>query len=239
MFPLARFCLGQQAATPRGCQTDSTSSMSEDWTTHDSNLVLYDCLSQPKGRRPSLPPEIIHLILAHSSRWILLGTEMFVLDSDRTPGGYRISRWSGHDSIPILTTQKLSRQDALSLGGVIFSFRSCDQGWSWESKSHGTFNGSCTWMETGVVGDDDALAIEQRWELQRNRHAGREPEDYRIEFGEGHSLFESLREGDRIGMWCRAMYPGWQNYVHEAKIEMWFHGPDDLQEGPSWQQAVG
>lgn len=94
-------------------------------------------------------------------------------------------------------------------------------------------------METGVVGDEDAPANEQRWELQRNRHAGRFPEDYTIELGEGHGLFESLREGDRIGMWCRAMYGGWQNFVYEAKIEVWFYGPDDLQEGPSRQQAVG
>ncbi len=93
-------------------------------------------------------------------------------------------------------------------------------------------------METGVVGDDEGPAIEQRWELQRNRHAGRLPEDYTIRFGEGHDLFESLREGDRIGVWGRAMYPGWQNLVYEAQIEVWFHGPDDLQECHSRKQAV-
>lgn len=89
-------------------------------------------------------------------------------------------------------------------------------------------------MEAGIVGEDDML-----WELQRNRHAVSVPKDYEIVFGEGHGLFGSLREGDTIGLWARAMYPGWQNFVYEANIEMWFYGPDDLQGRPSQQQAMG
>ena len=71
---------------------------------------------------------------------------------------------------------------------------------------------------------------QQRWELQRNRHAGREVEDYRIEFDKDHEMFKSLRKGDKIALWARAMYPGWQNFVYEANIELWFDGVDDLQD---------
>lgn len=85
-------------------------------------------------------------------------------------------------------------------------------------------------MEASIIRDTDVELSEKRWELQRNRHAGREAENYRIELEKDHEMLTFLREGDKIALWARALYPGWRNFVHEAKIELRFAGVDDLQE---------
>ena len=61
----------------------------------------------------------------------------------------------------------------------------------------------------------------RRYELQRNRHAAREPEDYRHELGIGHEILQQVEEGDSIVLWARAMYPAWENRVYRAMIEVW------------------
>ena len=209
-----------------------TSTQNQQWTIHDANLALFSCLSQPMGKRRALPPEIILLILAQRSRWILRSIEQYPLTSPVHNRGHRISQRQGEDEEAILLTRAFSDQDILTLERVIFTFSSRDQGWSSYPKYHGTYDQSYTWIEAGAWRrHDHATVADGRWELHRNRHAGGEPEDYRIEFGRDHELFATLwggAGGDRIAMWARAMYPGWQNYVHEANIELCFHGPDDL-----------
>lgn len=89
-------------------------------------------------------------------------------------------------------------------------------------------------MEAGIIASDgDLPANDERCRLQANRHADSNPEDYTIRLDENHDLLDSMEEGDSIGLWARAMYPAWQNFVYEAKIDLWFHGPDKLQELPS------
>ena len=61
----------------------------------------------------------------------------------------------------------------------------------------------------------------ERHELQRNRHASRKPEDYRVEIGPDHELLQSLKEGDVIDVLACAQYPAWTNIVHRASIEIW------------------
>jgi len=38
--------------------------------------------------------------------------------------------------------------------------------------------------------------------------------------GDGKYFLETLQPGDRIGVWARALYPGWVNHVKEISIEM-------------------
>lgn len=213
-------------------QQHPASSTSEIWTIHDSNLALFDCLSQSIGKRPALPPEMIMLILTDPSRWILLNSESFELASSPSrPGQARVIHWQGTDREPILSTRVLLQRDAIAAVGAIFTFRSQDQGWSSDNRMHhGTYDHSWTWMEASIIRDTDVELSEKRWELQRNRHAGREAENYRIELEKDHEMLTFLREGDKIALWARALYPGWRNFVHEAKIELRFAGVDDLQE---------
>ena len=69
----------------------------------------------------------------------------------------------------------------------------------------------------------------ERYELQRNRHAGREPEVYRIELERAHELLGQVEDGDRFALWARAMFLGWENCVYDAMIEIYCS--DDLTEG--------
>ena len=56
--------------------------------------------------------------------------------------------------------------------------------------------------------------------LNRNRHTGLHPEDYVIELGAEHDLLKRAEEGDRLALWARAVFPGWENRVHKAGIQI-------------------
>lgn len=131
-----------------------------------------------------------------------------------------------------MTTQSFSKGEVLSLVGAIFRFRSKDQGWSSSPrKFHGTYDQSYTWFEACIFGEEGEFKHpeEEKWTLQRNRHAGEEPEEYEVELlAESHPMFENLEAGDKIGLKAKAMYPGWENHVYDASIELWFAKPDDL-----------
>lgn len=200
------------------------------WTTHESNLALFECLSRPVGNRPALPSELIFLILAEPSRWVLQAIESFPLKTPRPMFGSqaRVTTQQENDHEPIINTRQLSQQDLKSLVGATMTFRSMDQGWSSYPRFHGTYDQSYTWMEVGLIRKSSDFQDQQRWELQRNRHAGREAEEYTVEIGQNHEMFMSLEEKDEIAIWARAMYPGWQNFVYDANIDLWFAGPDRL-----------
>ena len=40
------------------------------------------------------------------------------------------------------------------------------------------------------------------------------------ESGSGAGFLDSLRPGDRVGLWMRAMHAGWDNYLKEASIKL-------------------
>ena len=204
-----------------------TNSETQSWTTHDSNLALFECLSQPGPKRPALPAEIILLILAHPSRWIELHRESY--QHSGSPNGAPSSFREGTDRLPIIVTRALSAGEVAGLTRIIFTFCTQDQGWSSYPEHHGTYNCSSTWMETGITLGDGSEGME-RWELQRNRHAGQKPEYYKVEFDQNHKLIRSLEEGDHIGMWARARYPAWVHRVFGANIELVFYGVDDLED---------
>ena len=196
----------------------------ENWTTHDSNVTLFKCLSVPGPSRPTLPAEIILLILADPSRWIETQRKVYTLP--RIPHPHHLDFRQGNDREPVLSTDKLSAAEALELESIIFTFCSQDQGWSDHREHHGTYNQSYTWWEWGRDMTDGLWDTRSR--LQSNRHAGRKPEQYRVTVAKDHDIVQSLIEGERIGLWARAMYPGWVNKVYGASIELVFFGKDPL-----------
>ena len=126
---------------------------------------------------------------------------------------------------------------------LVYALKSRDQGWSSYPEHHGTYNASWTWFEAGLTRFEGQIPrIEEsreeelrgkkeqdRYQLQRNRHAGRNPEDYRIELHKDHELLRRVEEGDRFALWARAMFPAWTNVVHYARIDVWC--VDDLVKG--------
>ncbi len=210
----------------------------EPWTIHDSNITLHECLSR---RNPPIPNEIILQILDDSSRWIRtkIINAGLANDNELTRVGSHVRN---HGQQQILATNQLSSLEVARIRRVVFTFRSQDQGWSGDPLHHGTFNGSWTWFEaslTRFIGTDyseqerdDLTKIKEekekvRYQLQRNRHAGREPENYRHELGIDHALLQQVEEGDSFVLWARARYPAWENRVYKAVIEVWC--VDDLE----------
>ncbi|TFK32367.1 hypothetical protein BDQ12DRAFT_728725 [Crucibulum laeve] len=77
----------------------------------------------------------------------------------------------------------------------------------------------------------------RRWHIQRNVHVSRHqklhevvwtntPMDERTEEnhgrGNGHDFVQSLLAGDHIAVMTRALYPGWENHVFSAEVEVFY-----------------
>ncbi|KAL8662530.1 MAG: hypothetical protein Q9202_004675 [Teloschistes flavicans] len=136
-----------------------------------------------------------------------------------------------------------SAEQVTRLRRIIFRVRSQDQGFSWDRQNHGTFAGSWTWFEAIVRKSDERDRnpritlmehhrgppnddhVKKRFELQRNRHAGTQLEDYEIVFDEGDArmteIKDALTEGDVFEVRACAAFPAWENRVDHAEVEVW------------------
>ena len=209
------------------------------WTRHDANLALHQCLS---SRKPSIPNEIIFQILDSPSLWRKTRTVSAHVASEDEP--IRVGdTLRNRGTQQVLSTNPLSKSDVMRIRRITYKFRSQDQGWSSYPRHRGTYEGSWTWFEAGLTrpissncaeaeGSEEnqiKMAKESiRHEIQRNRHAGSAPEDYEHELDINHELLQEVEAGDSVVLWARATFPGWENRVYGASIEVWCI--DDLQE---------
>ena len=82
-------------------------------------------------------------------------------------------------------------------------------------------------VEGGDVEEEESSSapppppIKAKWEIQRNRHAGKEMEKYCTEFHADSELMQSIEEGDTIELHACAQFPGWLNIVRGAQIQIW------------------
>ncbi|KAL9631819.1 MAG: hypothetical protein Q9164_005689 [Protoblastenia rupestris] len=209
------------------------------YTTHDCNINLHQCLATSIPTKPALPAELILQILDQPSRWISTYATFFP-NSEASENRPIIvdSGFDGGASIHvILSTPPLTSQEITTIRSIVLTFTSIDQGWSSYPEEHGTYEGSWSWFEAGLRSDTrggygpvvndhggDTRGQEMdryvRFRLQSNRHAGREPETYKIEFGQESPLLQKMKAGDVIDLLACAQYPGWRNIVHEAGIEI-------------------
>ena len=76
------------------------------------------------------------------------------------------------------------------------------------------------------------------WDVQSNRVAGKDYERYTVEWragesadaevarsrgeGDGRGFLDALRPGDRVGLLMRAQFPGWQNTLRHASVELMY-----------------
>ena len=116
---------------------------------------------------------------------------------------------------------------------------------------HGTHQGSWTWFEATLdrpkptsepETDGQAMPNEEpsslasengeaaasedyeeliRCEVVRNWHAKSKFAKQSVTFGPDHPIVQQARRGDRIGIWARTMFVGWQNFVQEVEIKVW------------------
>lgn len=244
----------------RSASPDSQSepSLPSEWTTHDSNIALYDCLSAKTPNRPALPPEIILQILKLPSRWVWLSVASPADTPESKALAVHVAAEGGGRTVTqvILSFPPLSAETIRRLRRIEFTFTSKDQGWSSFRNDWGTYRNSWTWFEAGVRPTRPKVemptAIHEKQEdpsppannleryysqsensykrhlLQRNRHAGKELETYCIQIHYDDEFLQSLREGDALDLLACAQYPGWRNQVADYSIRLWLY--DDLKE---------
>ncbi|KAL9104684.1 MAG: hypothetical protein Q9163_000427 [Psora crenata] len=212
------------------------------FSNHDANLALLQCLSVATPKKPALPLELILQILEHRSRWVCTYATAFPEQGAAGNLPIRVSAGHGLNMQVILSTPPLSSNEIARARSVVFTFTSKDQGWSSYPSHFGTYENTWTWFEAGLrtqpITEHDPSAGNgatneqgrkpeygyERFILQRNRHAGRVPESYRVELGQDSPLFAKLKAGDVIDLVACAQYAGWENQVHEAGIQIWsFH----------------
>ena len=219
--------------------------VSSAWTLQAANTTLYCCLSRKVGQRPALPSELILQIIDHPSRWICTYQNRLPNDSDgdasisSEDAMVQVATVAGSANVKvILSTRPLTAFEVANIRRLVFTFRSKDQGWSSYTSDHGTFRNTWSWFEAGIRHTSYSLPEEEehdivsndnyeRHELQRNRHATRQPESYRIELERDHPVVQCLKAGDVIDLLACAMYPGWKNIVYSAGVEVFL--ADDLQ----------
>lgn len=206
-----------------------------DQSTRDSNRALLSILSTASPPRPALPQELILQILSHPSRWVLAW-------SDNIVNPIKVDNIEG--SRIILCTPPLTARSAKLLREVVFTICSHDQGWSHDSRYHGTFEASWTWFDAAVASNStESVQIAtvkmqngevsipvspniSRHRIQSNRHAVKAAAHYRISMYPGQEILDDLKVGDQILLVACAQYGAWVNYIEAAGIEIWEE--DDL-----------
>ena len=250
-----------EAAPPtrQAAPTLSSSPPTESWTTHDSNLALFKCLSIATETRPALPAETILQILEDPTRWVTFHS--IYHPPSPNPDSYFLRTSDKATGNPVLYTRSLSARDAKLLRKVVFTFRSRSQGWcsfpeggnwSWfdaslAQLSEGDGLGSVQtndavvnaglhqWRSPWMQRHSEELGNQPRYKIQSNSITEKQPTDYTVELGDEHELVQRVREGDRIILWACACFPLWENSVYEAKISLegvdglWMEGAQDSQ----------
>ena len=104
---------------------------------------------------------------------------------------------------------------------LVFRTRSHDQGFSDWPHLHGTYENSWTGFRARVRRDGRAVAEER---VLVNRHAERVPRVHVVAWtrgGRGDAFVRALRNGDAVEVVPYAVYPGWQNFVYAASVEVY------------------
>ncbi|KAI9741751.1 MAG: hypothetical protein M1834_000137 [Cirrosporium novae-zelandiae] len=208
------------------------------WYGKDSSLSISDLAPSPPPYREAsfheesdireiysiflkytpLPPELILPIFDLAELWLLLNAE----NDDMI----RVSQATGDH--PYVTSPPIQGQGKQPVKKVVFRITSHDQGWSTNDRRlHGTHEGSYTWFEAWVfpAPDREGKAPRKR-RLCTNIHASLENQTRTLiwradEEGENGEWVRSLRQGDQISIVPLARFPGWANFVVEAKIKIY------------------
>lgn len=116
---------------------------------------------------------------------------------------------------------KLSKHHRQNLVGLAVKITGHDQGWSSYPADQGTYNNSWTWYTIKI-------GTSQPETLWRNRHAVATPETQNKVWDRSSDVVSRLRGHGKLGIWAHARYPGWENTVENASVELFFNPCGDL-----------
>ncbi|PCH35521.1 hypothetical protein WOLCODRAFT_139924 [Wolfiporia cocos MD-104 SS10] len=114
---------------------------------------------------------------------------------------------------------------------VVFITRSHDQGWSSSGVgTKGTYHGSYTWFEAGgEAGPLQSLPASDLTPriVQYNIHASWTPRTHVNTWSVHHNpddrkWLEQFKTGDKLHLYAKAQFPGWENNVESGRIEAYY-----------------
>lgn len=179
--------------------------------------------------RQKLPAELVPDILDFAEYWLRTRTstnEMLCISMHDLHSCVEGGPPEGH---PYLTTSSIGKDGLTGLHQVrkvVFTIDSKDQGYSWDSEWHGTYEHSHTWFEATVEDDGTDQPFQGR-KITANVHAGREYKTHVISWsrdsndGDESLWVRNLRRGQVITLRAWAQFPAWENNINSAQIDVY------------------
>ncbi|ODN79389.1 hypothetical protein, variant [Cryptococcus amylolentus CBS 6039] len=112
-------------------------------------------------------------------------------------------------------TEEHERRRKAWVKKVVIETSSRDQGWSDHRQHYGTYKGSHSWFEISLLRNDLEVPG-SRAEIQFNVHAGQFFKEHTNVLLRDHPTLRLAKDGDRVVLWAKALYPGWVNAVKYA-----------------------
>ncbi|KAF5367279.1 hypothetical protein D9615_010462 [Tricholomella constricta] len=143
---------------PNDTDTLNSSAYIDFGITHEDVYTVHDYL------RRSVPTELADLILDAAQYWPCVSSER---TDDAAPFVVHASSGTGAAAYYLVTPPIPAhpRTRPIQIQGVVFTLRSCDQGWGGDDRYIGTYNGSYSWFEAGIV-RDSLLGVEDQLSSQ-------------------------------------------------------------------------
>jgi hypothetical protein len=179
--------------------------------------------------RQKLPPELAYVILEEAEYWMKSTTERkdTVIVTDRNHRSFSQPAGLHYLSSQPIGTEGKGRLHPVSK--VVFTITSKDQGWADNLAFNGTYEQSYTWFEAVARGRDvteQAPPSEGR-RIVTNVRAGKEYKTHVVSLyanaqddGEREWVKNNLKRGHQVDITVWARFPGWENHVAAARIEV-------------------
>lgn len=164
--------------------------------------------------RQRLPSELVIQVLKHTQYWVSSQASRedvigFTENDCRDRAPYLVSRPIQGDRFPVRE--------------IRIDIWSHDQGWSSYSGDQGTLKNSWTWFDLGIQRPPgrEEISIDSDVRLATNLHAVRKTQHHQQVFERDcRPWMRQLQDGDQILIIPRATFPGWENFVEKASIEI-------------------
>jgi hypothetical protein len=180
-----------------------------------------------------LPAAVTAVILDQAEYWVRYVAsreELWIVDQYAPERPYvqvKVPGWGGVSPMRRIIFRTRSHDQGRSLICIGCRFLTliplCHAGFSSFPQHHGTYWDSSSWFEVRVAPSDAGI---RPIRFQDNVHASSTSRDHTNvwdvrEIGAGlQEWLQSLESGQIIEVYARALYPGWQNIVEFAEVEV-------------------
>ena len=179
--------------------------------------------------RQKLPPELAYNILEEAEYWLKSTTERTELAIVTDRNQRTLTQQAG---LHYLSSEPIGTEGKGRLHPVrkiVFTITSKDQGWADNPAFNGTYEQSYTWFEAVTRGRDvtEQTSHSESRRIVTNVRAGKEYKTHTVALyanaedeGEKEWVKNNLKRGHQVDITVWARYPGWENHVAAARIEV-------------------